>query len=208
MDYSQYYTRRSNTFRIGKVTKYLIITCVIVFFLLPASLYDYLMFNSENLINYPWIIITNAFLHGSFFHLLFNMFTLYMFGSLIELKHGSKFFIILFTLSVIFSNLMFGFFEPGVYGLGISGFVYALIGSAVILEPKTRVLIPIGFFFTTAPVKIAGPLLFFGELIFSFLGPDGIGHVAHAVGFLVGLGLAYFRKKNQPPWYEYYSKYL
>lgn len=44
----------------------------------------------------PWQIITHMFMHGGFTHLLFNMFALYMFGSSVEQRLGSKKFLILY----------------------------------------------------------------------------------------------------------------
>ena len=38
----------------------------------------------------PWQLLTYGFLHGSFVHLLFNMFALYMFGGEIERTIGAK----------------------------------------------------------------------------------------------------------------------
>jgi membrane associated rhomboid family serine protease len=204
-DYSEYYTYRRRPrreFNIGQVTKWLIILCVIVYFLVPGEYFELFMFNSEFIIQRPWTIITNAFFHGDLFHLLFNCFSVFLFGSLIELRHGSRFTIILFFSSVILANVLFGYFNPGIYGLGISGFVYALIGGAVILEPRARVIFPIGFFYTTAPVSIAGPIMFLGEVVYSIVSVDGVGHVAHAAGFIVGIILAYARKKRMPPVYE------
>lgn len=183
-------------FNIGTVTKWLIIICIAVYILLPSDYYPLFMYNSDYVAQMPWTLITNAFLHADFFHLLFNCFSLFLFGSILELRHGSKTIIVIFFSSVILANLAFGFFSPGIYGLGISGFVYALIGAAVLLEPQARVIFPIGFFFTTAPVIIAGPLLFLFEVIYSIISSDGIGHVAHAAGFLVGLGIAYINKKE------------
>ncbi|PJA22421.1 hypothetical protein COX58_02335 [archaeon CG_4_10_14_0_2_um_filter_Archaea_38_6] len=208
MDYSEYYTQRQPQplFNIGEVTKWLIIICVAAYILVPQSWYDYLMFNSATVSQYPWTLVTNAFLHGGLLHLLFNCFALFMFGSLVELKHGSKFMLLLFFSSVIFANIVFGIFDPGVYGLGISAYIYALIGSAVVLEPRARVFMPIGFIYTTAPVSIAGPILFITELVFSIGGGDGIGHVAHAAGFIIGVGIAYFMKQRMPPLYEKYFK--
>jgi membrane associated rhomboid family serine protease len=208
-DYSQYYVypnqvrrQQQPIFNIGEVTKWLIIICVIVYIVLPQSWYDYFMYNSDYLLQRPWTLVTNAFLHGGILHLLFNCFALFMFGSLVELRHGSKFMLILFFTSVILANLAFGLLSPGVYGLGISAYVYALIGAAVVLEPNARVIFPIGFIYTTAPVRIAGPLMFAAEIIYSVISADGVGHVAHAAGFLVGIALAYARKTRIPPVYE------
>lgn len=45
----------------------------------------------------PWQIITHMFMHGNFTHLLFNMYALWMFGSVLEQLWGPKKFL-LFSL--------------------------------------------------------------------------------------------------------------
>lgn len=44
----------------------------------------------------PWQIITHMFMHGSFMHILFNMFALWMFGSAVEQRLGVKKFLFLY----------------------------------------------------------------------------------------------------------------
>ena len=46
-----------------------------------------------------WQIITHMFMHGSFMHILFNMFTLYSFGPVLERTLGDKKYIILYFVS-------------------------------------------------------------------------------------------------------------
>src|SRR4051812_15659553 len=46
----------------------------------------------------PYQIVTHMFMHGSFFHLLFNMFALWMFGSIIERVWGAKRFLIFYLI--------------------------------------------------------------------------------------------------------------
>lgn len=46
----------------------------------------------------PWQPITYMFLHGDFFHIMFNMFALYSFGSIIEYNMGSKKFVLFYFL--------------------------------------------------------------------------------------------------------------
>src|SRR5215217_7857308 len=46
----------------------------------------------------PWQPITYMFLHGDFFHIMFNMFALYSFGSIVEYNMGSKKFVLFYFL--------------------------------------------------------------------------------------------------------------
>jgi membrane associated rhomboid family serine protease len=47
----------------------------------------------------PWQFVTHLFMHGDFFHLLFNMFALYMFGKVLETVWGSQRFLIYFFVT-------------------------------------------------------------------------------------------------------------
>jgi len=47
----------------------------------------------------PWQFVTHLFMHGDFFHLLFNMFALYMFGKVLEMVWGPQRFFIYFFVT-------------------------------------------------------------------------------------------------------------
>ncbi|KNB62115.1 rhomboid family intramembrane serine protease [Chryseobacterium sp. Hurlbut01] len=87
---------------ITPITRNLIIINIVVFiasFLLPQlndTLAAYFPF-SPNFRS--WQIITHMFMHGSFMHILFNMFTLFSFGPILEQSLGDKKYLILYFLS-------------------------------------------------------------------------------------------------------------
>ena len=54
-----------------------------------------------------WQIITHMFMHGSLMHILFNMFTLYSFGPLLERTLGDKKYIILYFVSGLGAFFLF-----------------------------------------------------------------------------------------------------
>ncbi|WP_034059651.1 rhomboid family intramembrane serine protease [Lacinutrix jangbogonensis] len=87
--------------KITETVKHLLIINVIMFVATVAIGQD--QFNNlfalhypDNSIFKPWQIITHMFMHGGFSHLLFNMFALWMFGSAVEQRLGSKKFLILY----------------------------------------------------------------------------------------------------------------
>ena len=47
----------------------------------------------------PWQFVTHLFMHGDFWHLLFNMFALYIFGKVLEMVWGSKRFLFYFFVT-------------------------------------------------------------------------------------------------------------
>src|SRR5690606_25483026 len=75
-----------------------------------------------------WQIITHMFMHANFTHILFNMFALWMFGSVVEQTLGAKKFLILYFLAGLGSFVLFNFvnylqieqLKPVVENLGIN----------------------------------------------------------------------------------------
>ena len=79
----------------------------------------------------PWMFVTYMFFHADLVHLLFNMFGLYMFGSLVERRIGSNKFLFLYLGAGIVAAIV-GFF---VYSsaLGASAAVVAVVGAIVVV---------------------------------------------------------------------------
>jgi membrane associated rhomboid family serine protease len=124
----------------------------------------------------PWQMLTSAFLHdwSSPIHLLFNMYTLYIFAQVLEPMLGRKRFLSLYIIAAFGGSvavLLFG--DPASTVVGASGAVYGLMGAYFIL------LRAIG--------QRSGQLmgLIAINLIFSFLNP-GISWQAHIGGLVVG----------------------
>lgn len=95
---------------IPPITRNIIILNIVVFIaaLMMPQLNDYLsayfplspQFQS-------WQIITHMFMHGSFMHILFNMFTLFSFGPILEQSLGDKKYLILYFLSGLGAFFLF-----------------------------------------------------------------------------------------------------
>lgn len=74
------------------------------------NLYEYLAaFYPESPYFHPWQILTHMFMHGDITHLAFNMFALWMFGSVVETSIGAKKFLILYFLAGLGSFALFNF---------------------------------------------------------------------------------------------------
>ena len=58
-----------------------------------------------------WQIITHMFMHGSFMHILFNMFTLYSFGPVLEQTLGEKKYVILYFISGLGAFFLFNLWD-------------------------------------------------------------------------------------------------
>jgi membrane associated rhomboid family serine protease len=146
----------------------------------------------------PWTLLTYAFSHAGFFHILMNMLILYWFGMLISQYLGSAKLVNLYVLgalagAVVFLlayNLIPALSSRGTNGMvGASAAVYAVSTAAATLLPDHKFhLIFIG------PVKIKYIVAVYIVLsLLNSAGPNAGGNIAHlggaAIGFLYVRGL-------------------
>ena len=135
-----------------------------------------------------WQLVTYMFLHGGFWHLFFNMFVFWMFGTELEMEWGSKQFLKYYFICGIGAgiiNILLTSSDPSYPGtVGASGAIYGIMVAYAIRYPDR--LVYIYFLF---PVKVKYLVGFLAAV--SFLstwgsGADGIAHAAHLGGMLVG----------------------
>src|SRR5439155_17887660 len=86
---------------------------------------------------YLWQLVTYIFLHGGFFHILFNMFGLYMFGSELEQLWGTRQFTKYFFICGIGAAVITVLFSPHseVAVIGASGAIFGLLVASGVLFP-------------------------------------------------------------------------
>jgi membrane associated rhomboid family serine protease len=143
-------------------------------------------------------VLTSMFLHGSWMHLLGNMWFLWLFGNNIEDSMGKPRFLIFYILSGITAALFQVFTDPGsgVPMVGASGAISGVMGAYLVLYPHVRVftLLPLGFFMTTVALPAWTMLLYWMALqLFGGLGAigksGGVAFWAHIGGFIAGVVL-------------------
>lgn len=173
----------------------------------------------------PWQIITHMFMHGGFWHILFNMYTLVMFGIVVERAIGSrKFFVFYFFtgLGAVLLHLGVELIQvqsfvsqmaagntaahTSLYNilrtptLGASGAVYGvLIGFAMLYPDSVLTLI-----FPPVSLKAKWMVLIFAaiELGTGVYGTtDGVAHFAHLGGMVFGWLLIMWWKKSSRIYY-------
>ena len=89
----------------------------------------------------PWQPLTYMFMHASFDHLFFNMFALWMFGSVLESHWGARRFLFYYLICGIGAGLL-NMFMPGQYcSVGASGAVYGLLLAFGMTFPNVRIYI-------------------------------------------------------------------
>ena len=118
------------------VTNIVIVICTIIYllsllsqfifgrdliFILTANFRPYVVYNHEF-----YRLLTYGFEHGSIFHLLMNMYALYIMGNLIERKYGSLKYAIILLLAILIGGLTHCAFAPKAASVGISAGIYSL----------------------------------------------------------------------------------
>lgn len=134
-----------------------------------------------------WQPVTYLFLHGGFFHLIFNLFALWMFGSDLERQWGPRRFLFYFFLTGVGAGLLNVILEPSAISttIGNSGAVYGILLAYGLLFPDRPI-----FLWLVVPVKAKWFVLVIGLMAFmgSLEAPgSGISHIAHLGGMLFGL---------------------
>lgn len=141
-----------------------------------------------------WRLVTPMFLHGGITHLLFNMFSLFIFGPELERIAGKARFITIYLLSGIFGNIAAFFLQDLDYShVGASGAIYGILGAFGALIYYTKNVLP-------QLRQIILPMIII-SIVMTFVQPniDIIGHLTGLiVGFIIGLG--YFHPKRIVRW--------
>ena len=169
----------------------IVVVCIVVFLLhnISAQLALWPLYS-----NYfqPWQLISYAFLHGSFNHLFFNMFALWMFGLPIEKLWGSRKFVEYYVICVIGAGLVqlvVQYISGNVYPtIGASGAVFGLLLAYGVTWPNAKLFL----IFFPVPIKAKWFVLIYGgvELIFGVTGAmPQVAHYAHLGGLFFGAGL-------------------
>lgn len=239
---------------IPPITRNLIIINIVIYIIsnifLSQDLYFYLSaYFPLSPFFKSWQIITHMFMHAQIgngiglLHIIFNMFTLYSFGPILEQSLGDKKYLILYFLSGLGAYFLFNtwnFIEyQNIYNqldatgfnvndyvrdpqnylisskiavgnselldklnsilfgpmLGASGAIFGVIAAFATLYPEAK----IGIMFIPIPVKVKYvlPVVVIGSIYLGISGNnDGVAHLAHVGGAIVGFILAKIWKKH------------
>ena len=134
-----------------------------------------------------WQPVTYLFFHGGIWHVLINMFVLWMFGSELERFWGKKHFLKFYFITGVGSGLvtMLVNIQSITPVVGASGAVTGVVYSAVLLYPEMQLA------FLFFPIPLPGYIMATLYLIYTLYGmkkqQDNIGHTAHFGGAISGL---------------------
>lgn len=177
----------------------------------------------------PYQIFTHMFTHADFFHILFNMFGLWMFGRMLENIWGPKKFLLFYLACGIGSaiahmTMTYFQYEPisealelaraaghteyveqlrslGTFAVGASGAVMGVFVGFAYLFPNTELML------LFPPIPIKAKWLILGLVAFDLFGglgntSDGIAHWAHLGGAAMGFILVFmWNKTNKKTFY-------
>ncbi len=170
-----------------------------------------------------WQYVTYSFLHGSFSHLFFNLFAIWMFGYTLENIWGARKFMVFclvaalgaalaqeITYYFMYSDIVYGGytmvnlgthtvpasdFLNSINTIGASGIVFGLLAAFGAMFPNSTI-----YFYFLIPIKTKWFVI--GYIVLELLNGitatgDGVAHFAHLGGAVAGLILLYIWKKKR-----------
>ena len=99
---------------------------------------QYLLFYADFVPSQPWRMLTPALVHStsSIFHILFNMYSLFVFGPVLERMLGRWRFLVLYLLADFGGQLAVLFIAPGTPVIGASGAIFGLLGAFFVIQRR------------------------------------------------------------------------
>ncbi len=172
--------------RDGKTMVWYLILVNVVMFLFDSRTDALAMFCNKEYFRF-WQPLTAGFLHGDFWHLFFNMYSIYLFGTLVAPHIGKMNFLYLYLISALTGNLLFLLLNWGSNSIvvGASGAVFGIMAAAALLEPDRKFTL---IFLPFKPLKTTSMVICFAiiETILQLTNAQaGVAHLAH-LGGLVG----------------------
>ncbi len=217
-----YYYDNGNNFisQIPTVTKNLVAINILMFIATLVNenfmVANFAMFYPASPFFKPWQILTHMFMHGGFWHIFFNMYSLLMFGSILERSLGPKKYLIFYFVTglgavalhtgvewlqarVFIANGIAQAYQQLLMTptLGASGAIYGVLIGFAMLYPQARLIL----IFPPIPVTAKWLVIIFAAIEL-FSGINGIqssvAHFAHLGGMLFGwLLIRWWRKHGK-----------
>jgi membrane associated rhomboid family serine protease len=185
--------KSSPSYRITPWVGRIIVANAVVLLLLMTlftspGLFEALQFSPRTALTRPWTFISYMFVHAGLLHLLGNMLMLFVFGTAVESRMGSRNFLLYYLFcgvgAAVFSLLLAGLMPIGPF-VGASGAVLGVAVAFAMFWPDAELIVfPI-------PVPIKARTLVIGLVVLDVVGSrlwpgDGIAHMAHVGGALFG----------------------
>jgi membrane associated rhomboid family serine protease len=161
----------------------------------------------------PATLITSMFLHGSWMHVIGNMWYLWIFGDNVEDRLGHGRFIVFYLLCGILAALGQIALDPlsTLPMVGASGAIAGVMGAYFVLYPRSRVLTLVALLFFWEIIELPAIMLLgfwfvmqlfsAGAIAVTAGTGGGVAFAAHVAGFASGAaGVLVFRKRQVSTW--------
>ncbi|MBS3055005.1 MAG: rhomboid family intramembrane serine protease [Candidatus Aenigmarchaeota archaeon] len=135
---------------------------------------------SSTFFQQPWSVLTYIFLHANLNHVFSNLFSLVLFGLILEKIVGSRNFLLVFFSSGIFAGIVSLFFYPSV--IGASGAIFGIMGVLAVIRPK-MVVFAFGIPIPMIVAVIIWAALDLGGVFY----PSSIANIGHLAGLGAGI---------------------
>ncbi len=134
-----------------------------------------------------WQLVTYMFLHGGFFHILFNMFALWMFGTDLERQWGTRFFLKFYFICGIGAGIITFFLQiySSVPTIGASGAIFGVLVAFAMTYPNREIMM-FPFFIPIKAKWLVTIMIGIGIFAAWSNKGDGIAHFTHLGGALIG----------------------
>ncbi len=158
-------------------------------------------------------LVTSMFLHGGWFHIIGNMWFLWIFGDNVEDRLGHGRYLFFYLLCGVLAGIAQTLVNPDSYvpTIGASGAVAGMMGAYFVLYPRSRVLTLIPLFIFIEIIEI--PAVFFlgfwflmqlfsgaGSIAHTTGSQGGIAFWAHVAGFAAGAGGVFIFRRPERRW--------
>jgi membrane associated rhomboid family serine protease len=164
-----------------------------------------LAFSPDAALTRPWTFVSYMFVHAGLLHLLLNMLMLYVFGTAVENRMGSRAFLLYYLYcgigAAVFCLALSGIMAVGPF-IGASGALLGVALAFAIYWPDAELII----FPFPVPVKARTLVMILVglDILFYFITPgDGVAHLAHvggaAFGYLFFRLQGFSRRSPHPP---------
>lgn len=211
---------KTNSF--GDITIAIIALCVLVFggeYYVSTSGAD----ASKHMLNYwglvpdrllhhfdlmqPVTLFTSCFLHGGTYHLVMNMWYLYLFGRSVEDRMGRNRYLLFYLICGLSAAIFYVIFNATseIPCVGASGAISGVMGAYVVFNPDAKIKVWMGWLWGTWEVSalLVMAVFYIMNLAMSWLSAtlgsvSHVGYAAHIAGFITGLVLAKFLETRQP----------
>ena len=169
--------------------------------------------SGQSLASVTFPYLTSMFLHGGWFHLIGNMWYLWIFGDNVEDRLGHGRFLMFYLLAGFGASLIHTGVNSFVIipSVGASGAIAGVLGAYFLLYPFARVLTLVPIFIIWQIIEIPAVIvlgLWFlmqflsgaGSLAVADASSGGVAWWAHIGGFLVGMMLLAVFRRRRPDW--------